>query len=78
MNNRLWIVAAVVVLALGATGVLFGVNLLPAREAAEAKGTYAPWLGTWIMIWSVVAMTVVLAGFLLATAFGRRTQRTPS
>jgi hypothetical protein len=78
MNNRMWIVAAVVVLALGAIGVLFGVNLLPAREVAEAKGTYAPWLGTWIMIWTVVAMTVILAGFLLATALGRRTQRTPS
>ena len=78
MNNRMWIVAAVVVLALGAIGVLFGVNLLPARAAAEAKGTFAPWLGTWILIWTVVAMTVVLAGFLFATALGRRTQKTPS
>jgi heme/copper-type cytochrome/quinol oxidase subunit 2 len=78
MNNRLWIVAALVVLGLGAAGVVFGLNLLPTREAAEAKGTYAPWLGTWVMIWVVVAMTVVLAGFLFATGLGRRTQRTPS
>jgi len=67
MNNRVWIVAAVVVLLLGAAGVVFGFNLLPTREAAEAKGTFAPWLGTWIMIWATVAMSLVLAGFLFST-----------
>ena len=72
MNNRVWIVAAVVVLGLGAAGVLFGLNLLPAREVAQAKGTIAPWLGTWMMIWTTVLMTVVLAGFLLATAMGQK------
>jgi hypothetical protein len=72
MNNRVWMVAAVVVLALGAAGVMFGWNLLPAREAAIAKGTYAPWLGTWIMIWTTALMTVVLAGFLFSTGMKKR------
>jgi hypothetical protein len=67
MNNRVWIVAAVVVLFLGVAAVLFGFNLLPTRAAAEAKGTFAPWLGTWIMIWATVAMALVLAGFLFST-----------
>ena len=71
MNNRKWIVVAVLVLMLGAAGVLFGWNLLPDRAAAEAKGTYAPWLGTWIMIWAVVAMTLTLAGYLLAVGTGK-------
>ena len=71
MKNSKWVVVAILVLALGAAGVLFGWNLLPAREAAEAKGTYAPWLGTWLLIWLVVAMTVTLAGFLVAVGTGK-------
>ena len=71
MNNRVWILAAVVVLGLGAAGVLFGLNLLPAREVAQAKGTFAPWLGTWFMIWTTALMTVVLAGFLVSTAMAK-------
>ena len=71
MNNRVWILVAIVLLALGAAGVLFGLNLLPARETAAAKGTFAPWLGTWLMIWATVAMTVVLAGFLFKTGMGK-------
>jgi hypothetical protein len=71
MKNSKWIVLAILVLALGAAGVLFGWNLLPARDAAEARGTYAPWLGTWIMIWAVVVMTVTLAGFLFAVGTGK-------
>ena len=71
MNNSKWIAVAILVLALGAAGVLFGWNLLPAREAAQAKGTYAPWLGTWILIWAVVVMSVTLAGFLFAVGTGK-------
>jgi hypothetical protein len=71
MNNRVWILVAVVVLGLGATGVLFGMNLLPTGEAAEAKGTWAPWLGTWILIWVVLAMSVTLAGFLFSVGTGK-------
>jgi hypothetical protein len=71
MKNSKWIAVAILVLALGAAGVVFGWNLLPAKEVAEAKGTYAPWLGTWILIWVVVGMTVTLAGFLFAVGAGK-------
>lgn len=71
MNNRKWIVVAVLVLMLGAAGVLFGWNLLPEREAAITRGTYAPWLGTWILIWAIVAMTVTLAWYLVSVGTGR-------
>jgi hypothetical protein len=72
MNNRTWLVVAVLVLMLGAAGVLFGWNLLPDRAAAASRGTYAPWLGTWIMIWAVVGMTVTLAWYLFSVAMGKR------
>ena len=71
MKNSKWIAVAILVLALGAASVLFGWNLLPDGAAAEAKGTYAPWLGTWIMIWVVVGMTVALAGYLFAVGTGK-------
>ena len=71
MKNSKWIVVAILVLALGAAGVVFGWNLLPTREIAEAKGTYAPWLGTWLLIWIVVGMTITLAGFLFAVGTGK-------
>jgi hypothetical protein len=71
MKNSKWIAVAILVLALGAAGVLFGWNLLPTREAAEAKGTYAPWLGTWIMIWAVVGISLTLAGYLFAVGTGK-------
>jgi hypothetical protein len=71
MKNSKWIAVAILVLALGVAGVVFGWNLLPTREIAEVKGTYAPWLGTWILIWIVVAMTITLAGFLFAIGTGK-------
>jgi hypothetical protein len=71
MNNSKWILVAVLVLGLGFVGVLFGWNLMPSGEAAEARGTYAPWLGTWMMIWIVFGMTVALAGYLFSVATGK-------
>ena len=71
MKNSKWIAVAILVLALGVASVLFGWSLLPDGAAAEAKGTYAPWLGTWIMIWVVVGMTVALAGYLFAVGTGK-------
>jgi len=71
MKNSKWIAVAILVLALGAAGVLFGWNLLPDGASAEAKGTYAPWLGTWILIWAVLALCVTLAAFLFAVGTGR-------
>ena len=63
-NPALWKLVAIVVLALGALLVVFGMNLMPTQEAAIAKGSIAPWRLTWGMIWCTVAMTVVLAGYL--------------
>jgi len=71
MKNSKWIAVAILVLALGVACVLFGWSLLPDGAAAQAKGTYAPWLGTWILIWVVVGMTVTLAGYLFAVGTGR-------
>ena len=71
MKNSKWIAVAILVLALGVACVLFGWSLLPDGAAAHAKGTYAPWLGTWILIWIVVGMTVTLAGYLFAVATGK-------
>ena len=71
MKNPKWITVAILVLALGLTGIVFGWNLLPDGASAAERGTYAPWLGTWIMIWIVFGMTVTLAGFLFAVATGR-------
>jgi hypothetical protein len=71
MKNSKWIALAILVLALGVAGIVFGWNLLPDGEAAEARGTYAPWLGTWIMIWCVFAITVMLSGFLFAVGTGK-------
>jgi hypothetical protein len=71
MKNSKWIALAILVLALGVSGVLFGWNLLPDGAAAESRGTYAPWLGTWIMIWAVFGMTLILAGFLFAVGAGK-------
>ena len=71
MKNSKWIAVAILVLALGVACILFGWSLLPDGAAAQAKGTYAPWLGTWILIWVVVGMTVTLAGYLFAVGTGR-------
>ncbi len=71
MKNPKWIAVAILVLALGLTGILFGWNLLPDGASAAERGTYAPWLGTWIMIWAVFGMTVSLAAFLFAVGTGK-------
>jgi hypothetical protein len=71
MKNSKWVAVAILVLALGVAGVLFGWNLLPDGASASEKGTYGPWIGTWIMIWVVFGMAVTLAGFLFAVGTGR-------
>lgn len=63
-RSPVWKVVALVVLALGALLVVFGMNLMPSQETAIAKGSIAPWRLTWGMIWITVVMTVILAGYL--------------
>jgi hypothetical protein len=71
MKNSKWIAVAILVLGLGVTAVLFGWNLLPDGASASEKGTYAPWLGTWILIWAVFGLTLLLAAYLFAVGTGR-------
>ena len=63
-RSAVWKVVAIVVLALGALLVVFGMNLMPTQATAIAKGSIAPWRLTWGMILLTVLMTVVLAGYL--------------
>jgi len=72
-RSPLWKVVAVVVLALGALLVVFGMNLMPTQEVAISKGSIAPWRMTWGMIWLTVLMAVVLASFLFGVGRGKGT-----
>lgn len=77
-RSPVWKVVAVVVLALGALLVVFGMNLMPTSETAIAKGSIAPWRLTWGMIWLTVVMTVVLAGYLFTVGGkGSKTSEPP-
>jgi hypothetical protein len=71
MNRNVWIVAGIVVIALGILNIILGLNLVPTKAIAEERGTGPGW---WL-IWSVIALTVVcavaLGGFLLAAGLGR-------
>ncbi|HKE83069.1 MAG TPA: hypothetical protein VKB50_04910 [Vicinamibacterales bacterium] len=69
--SLIWKLVAVVLLALGALLVVFGMNLMPTQEVAVAKGSIAPWRMTWGMIWATVAMTIVLAGYLFSVGRGK-------
>ena len=66
-----WMVVAAAVLGLAAFSVTLGLNLLPPRTVAEAKGTLGPWVLTWGMVWLSVLSAVTLAGFLIATGLGK-------
>jgi hypothetical protein len=71
MNRTVWIVAGIVVIALGILNVILGTYLVPTMSVATERGTGPGW---WL-IWSVIALTVVcalaLGGFLLAAGLGK-------
>jgi len=75
--SPIWKLVAIVVLALGALLVVFGMNLMPTQETAIAKGSIAPWRMTWGMIWATVAMTIVLAGYLFTAGRGKDVSPAP-
>ena len=71
MKRTVWIVAGIVVIAIGIVNVILGMNLVPTISVATERGTSPGW---WL-IWVVIALTVVcalaLGGFLLAAGLGK-------
>jgi hypothetical protein len=64
--ERFVIAIAAVGLAVAAWG--FGLYLLPSMAEAHEKGTFAPWVVTWIMIWVTTISAIALAGYLMFAA----------
>ena len=64
-------VVGVAVLGLAALSFVLGINLLPARDVAQARGTLGPWVLTWGLIWMTALAAVTLAVFLIATSLGK-------
>jgi hypothetical protein len=67
-----WIVSAVAVLGVAVVSVLLGLNLMPSRIVAQAKGTIVPWALTWGMLWMAALIAVALAASLFATGLNTR------
>jgi len=65
-----WVSYAVVVLALGVGGVLFGYNLLPEMSVAEERGVVIPWMLTWAMVWMTLVTAIVIAWYVIRTGGG--------
>ena len=73
MNLRTlpWTVGAILVLAVGVAILAVSSTLLPPAAEAHQKGTYVPWVITWGMVWTSVAMALAVAGTLFTTAFAK-------
>jgi hypothetical protein len=78
MNRNVWIVAGIVVIAIGILNIILGLNLVPTKAIADERGTGPGW---WL-IWSVITLTVIsavsLGGFLLAAGLGKVPETRPS
>ena len=64
------IAGAIASLGLAAISVILGRSLLPSRVAAQEGGIIVPWLLAWGLIGTAMLAGVILAGFLVVTAFG--------
>ena len=71
MNRNVWIVAGIVVIALGILNVILGMNLVPTKAIAEERGTGPGWWLIWTVIALSVACAAALGGFLLAAGLGK-------
>jgi uncharacterized membrane protein len=71
MNRNVWIVAGLVVIALGIVNVILGTNLVPTIAVAQERGTAAGWWLIWVVIALTVVCAVALGGFLLAAGLGK-------
>jgi hypothetical protein len=67
-----WIVSAIAVLGVAVVSMMLGMNLLPSRIVAQAKGTIVPWALTWGMLWMAALIAVSLAASLIATGLNTR------
>jgi hypothetical protein len=61
----LWVLCAVVVLALGAGSIVLGTSFLPSFTKASQGGTLVPLLVAWALIAVAVVTALTLAKFLL-------------
>ena len=77
MNRNVWLVAGLVVIAIGIVNVIMGTRMVPTMAVATEKGTVAGW---WL-IWSVIALVVIsalsLGGFLVAAGLGKVPETRP-
>jgi hypothetical protein len=71
MNRSVWIVAGIVVIALGIVNVILGTSLVPTITVAQERGTAAGWWLIWVVIALTVVCAVALGGFLLAAGLGK-------
>ena len=71
MNRNVWIVAGIVVIALGLLNILLGKYLVPTMAVATERGTIAGWWLIWSVIGLVVISAVSLGGFLVAAGLGK-------
>ena len=62
----LWVLCAIVVLALGVLSVALGNGFLPSFSQAAEAGTIIPLLVAWALIATAVASALTLAKFLLS------------
>jgi hypothetical protein len=70
--RALWALVAVGVLALATLFVVLGMTLMPSGAEAASRGTYMPWLLTWVILVIATLTALVLAGFLFTVSRGRR------
>jgi len=70
MNRNVWIVAGIVVIALGLLNILLGKYLVPTMAVATERGTIAGWWLILTVIMLVVISALALGGFLLAAGLG--------
>ena len=71
MNRNVWLVAGLVVIALGIVKVVMGTRMVPTMAVAKERGTVAGWWLIWVVIGLVVISAVSLGGFLVAAGLGK-------
>lgn len=71
INRNVWLVAGLVVIALGIGNVILGTRMVPTMAVATERGTVAGWWLIWVVIALVVISAVSLGGFLVAAGLGK-------